>query len=147
MYVGYSGSGSVTQSNGGIGLSGCLYLGYNSGSIGVYNLNGTGYLSAGSAAYVGYSGSGSFTQSGGNNNLSAYRYNLYLAYNSGSIGPTTSAAVANFRNPPLTLAIRALAASLSPEDASRNTLSTSAIQAQANCAIGWEQQRQRLSRL
>ena len=98
---------------------------------------------------MGYSGSGSFTQSGGNNNLSAYRYNLYLAYNSGSIGalqPQRQWPTFGIRR--LTLAIRALAASLSPEDASRNTSpSTSAIQAQAISAIGWEQQRQRLSRL
>ena len=43
-----------------------LYLGYNSGSTGTYNLSGTGQLSA-NWENIGYSGTGTFTQTGGTN--------------------------------------------------------------------------------
>ena len=71
-YVGYSGTGTFTQSGGtnnlgSFGTSG-LYLGYNAGSSGSYNLSGSGVLSA-YDEYVGYSGTGTFTQSGGTNNV------------------------------------------------------------------------------
>ena len=42
-----------------------LYLGYNAGSSGMYNLSGNGQLSASYGESVGYSGTGTFTQSGG----------------------------------------------------------------------------------
>ena len=70
--------------------SGPLYLGYNSGSTGAYQLNG-GTLTSGTQ-YVGYSGAGSFTQSGGVNNV-IYSYSgfgaLYVGYNTGSSGTYT----------------------------------------------------------
>ena len=68
-YVGFSGTGAFTQSGGTNNCgSGGLYLGYNSGSRGSYNLNGSGLLST-SAEYIGYgsSSTGTFTQSGGTN--------------------------------------------------------------------------------
>ena len=68
MYVGYSGTGTFTQSGGTNADANCLYLGYNSGSNGTYSLSG-GYLSA-YYTCVGYSGSGTFTQSGGTNAVS-----------------------------------------------------------------------------
>ena len=59
QYVGYSGTGDFVQSGGTNGASyyGGLYLGYNSGAGGTYNLSGTGTLNANSQ-YVGYSGTG-----------------------------------------------------------------------------------------
>ncbi len=83
-YVGSSGTGTFNQS-GGINsanyTSGGLYLGYNSGASGSYNLSGSGLLST-VYEYLGLSGVGSFTQSGGTNNVT----NLYIAYFSGSSG-------------------------------------------------------------
>ena len=81
-YIGYSGTGSFTQSGGTNSVSGSLYLGYNSGSSGTYNLSGSGLLSAPSE-YIGYSGTGSFTQSGGTNTISG---SLVLGQNAGSTG-------------------------------------------------------------
>ncbi len=83
-YVGYSGAAVFTQSGGTNGISGganCLYLGYNAGSSGAYNLSGSGLLSVAGISYVGYSGTGAFTQSGGTNTTST---TLYLSYKPGS---------------------------------------------------------------
>ncbi len=86
-YVGYSGTGSFTQTGGGNGLyGGCvLYLGYNAGGVGTYNLSGTGASNTYSE-YIGYSGTGSFTQSGGGNGIGVGSYGTYLGYNPGSSG-------------------------------------------------------------
>ena len=72
-YVGYSGSGTFTQSGGTNTVScayntGALYLGYSPGSSGVYNLSGSGHLSAG-YEFVGWNPgtTGLFQQSGGSN--------------------------------------------------------------------------------
>ena len=54
-YVGFSGSGSFTQSGGSNTLSDTLTLGYNAGGNGSYNLSGSGYLLSGSE-FVGESG-------------------------------------------------------------------------------------------
>jgi autotransporter-associated beta strand protein len=78
-YVGYSGTGSFTQSGGMNSVSNSLFLGYNSGGSGNYNLSRSGVLSANSE-YVGYLGAGSFTQSGGTNLVGS----LYLVYDSGN---------------------------------------------------------------
>ena len=80
MYVGYSGTGTFTQTGGTNAISSNLYLGSNSSGNGTYNVSG-GSLSTG-FTYVGYSGTGTFTQSGGTNSFS----NLYLGYNPGSSG-------------------------------------------------------------
>ena len=45
-YIGYSGSGSFTQTGGTHAVSSVLYLGYKLHSIGTYNLSGGGLLSA-----------------------------------------------------------------------------------------------------
>ena len=45
-YVGYSGTGTFTQSGGTNAIANALYLGYNAGSSGTYNLSGSGLLSA-----------------------------------------------------------------------------------------------------
>ena len=61
QYVGYSGTGTFTQTGGTNNLSyGYLYLGYNAGGSGAYNLSGSGQLSSPNYEYVGYSGTGSF---------------------------------------------------------------------------------------
>lgn len=100
-YLGYTGSGTFTQSGGtnnignGSNPPGYLYLGYNSGAGGTYNLSGSGLLSA-SYENVGQSGTGTFTQSGGTNACSS---NLYLttfssgtcAYNLSGAGLLTAA--------------------------------------------------------
>ncbi len=86
-YIGYSGSGtSVFSQSGGtnsLDSSSNLFIGYNSGSNGIYNLSNTGTLSGyynNSYEYVGYAGTGTFNQSGGTNS-SAY---LILGGNGGS---------------------------------------------------------------
>ena len=70
-YVGYSGTGTFTQSGGTNSISGGtanvpsgLYVGYATGSSGSYSLTGSGLLSI-PCEYVGFSGAGTFTQSGG----------------------------------------------------------------------------------
>jgi hypothetical protein len=84
-YVGYSGTGSHVQSTGSNTISDTLYLGYASGSNGIYNLSGIGSLTANFES-VGHSGTGSFTQSGGMNTVSD---TLFLGYGSGSSGTYT----------------------------------------------------------
>ena len=78
-YVGYSGAGSVVQSGGSADFMN-VYLGYNTGVGGTYNM--TGGTIANSWQYLGWNGTGNFTQSGGSNNS----YTLYLGYNSGASG-------------------------------------------------------------
>ena len=89
QYVGFSGTGSLSQSGGSNALPyyGGLYLGYNSGAGGSYILSGSGLLSASYFAYefVGYSGTGTFTQSSGTNSLGANAV-LYLGNNAGGSG-------------------------------------------------------------
>lgn len=73
--IGYSGTGTFTQTGGSnacTGVDGSLYLGYNSGSKGVYTLGG-GTLTAVNEQ-IGYNGNGTFTQTGGVNTTS----NLYV---------------------------------------------------------------------
>ncbi len=88
-YLGNNGAGNFTQSGGANTVTDyCnhgLFLAYNAGSSGSYNLSGSGLLSA-SNEYVGYSGAGTFTQSGGTNNTIPVSGGLYLGYNPGSSG-------------------------------------------------------------
>jgi len=74
-YVGYSGSGSFSQSGGTNALTSGLILGSGTGDLGAYNLSGAAVLSTPSEQ-VALSGTGTFTQSGGTNNVSG---TLYLA--------------------------------------------------------------------
>ncbi len=73
-YVGYSGSGTFSQSDGtnSVGYAG-LYLGYNAGGSGTYNLSGSGRLSA-PYEWAGFSGTGIFTQTGGANAIANALY-------------------------------------------------------------------------
>jgi T5SS/PEP-CTERM-associated repeat protein len=69
LYVGYNaGYSGIYNLSGGINSASAIYLGYNSGSCGTYNLSGSGQLSIGNE-YIGYSGMGTFTQNGGINTV------------------------------------------------------------------------------
>jgi hypothetical protein len=81
-YVGYDGRGFLAQSSGTNVINNNLYLGYNPGSSGNYELSGDAQLLT-TNLFVGYSGSGTFTQSGGVNNVSNQ---LTIAANPGSSG-------------------------------------------------------------
>ena len=81
-YVGYQGQGQYLQNSGVNKVNSGLYLGYEPGSSGNYELSGDGWLEA-LNLFVGYSGSGTFTQSGGVNTISNL---LTLAANPGSSG-------------------------------------------------------------
>jgi len=88
-YVGYSGTGAFTQARETNSITHNLYLGYESGSSGTYDLSGTGELSVGCYEYVGYHGTGAFTQSGGTHTvIDEYGY-AYLALGFGSEGHGT----------------------------------------------------------
>lgn len=94
-YIGYSGIGTFIQSGGTHTLcnlyDGNLYLGYNSGSIGTYNLSDNGLLTTTNFdhntnvddIWLGFSGTGTFYQSGGTVSLISI---LNVAYNTGSKG-------------------------------------------------------------
>ena len=86
--VGYSGTGSFTQSGGSNTIGGSpgfylLTIGVNSGANGIYNLSGNGLLVAYYGEDIGYNGTGVFTQSGGTNTASGH---LTLGQDSGSVG-------------------------------------------------------------
>ena len=73
--------GMVNQTGGTFMSDGALcYIGYNFGSIGTYNISGTGLFNT--KTYIGYSGMGTLNQSGGTITSSL----LYIGYNSGSNG-------------------------------------------------------------
>ncbi|MGD0517537.1 MAG: hypothetical protein ABSA26_08385 [Thermoguttaceae bacterium] len=83
-YVGYWGTGNLTHSAGTNTLSTVyanLYLGYNTGVSGTYELSGTGQLSTPGES-IGYSGTGTFNQSAGTNTVG----DIYLGYNSSGNG-------------------------------------------------------------
>ena len=78
-FIGYSGTGTFTHTGGTNSISnGYLYLGYNSGSSGTYELSDTGQLTA-KYENIGYSGTGIFNQTGGTNSISS---SLTLGVNS-----------------------------------------------------------------
>ncbi len=60
-----------------------LYLGFNAGDNGTYNLSGSGLLSVGFEEYIGDNGTGSFTQSGGTHTVSSF---MILGNNAGGSG-------------------------------------------------------------
>ena len=65
-HVGYSGTGTLTQSDGNHTVSQRLHLGYSAGSVGTYQLSGNGRLTA-LEEFVGAAGQGFFLQTGGTN--------------------------------------------------------------------------------
>jgi autotransporter-associated beta strand protein len=81
-YIGRKGVGVITQTGGSYGTNnGGLYLGYNSGDGGTYNLSGGSLYT--STTYVGHSGTGTFVQTGGSATAIS---SLYIGCNSGSSG-------------------------------------------------------------
>ena len=78
--IGYSGTGSFTQSAG-THTAPLLYLGYNAGSVGSYNLIAGSVVTSGPVT-VGNSGYGTFTQVAGSNT----NHGILLAAASGSYG-------------------------------------------------------------
>jgi len=83
--IGDSGTGAFTQSGGSHRVSGTLFLGYNPGASGTYNLSG-GSLLVAASEYVGDYGTGAFTQSGGSHTVAR---NLSLGNYDGGIGTYT----------------------------------------------------------
>ena len=81
VYIGNLSTGTLNQGNFTNNLTGTLFLGYNPGSLGIYNLSG-GSLAATCGEIIGYIGSGVFNQSGGSNACG----NLTLGYGAGSSG-------------------------------------------------------------
>ena len=89
-YIGYLGSGTLTQSGGTNSVNGSLVLGCFPGSNGTYTLSSSAQWNLPPNTYVGYSGSGSLTQSGGAVVTSnGYSCDLYVGYNAGASGTYT----------------------------------------------------------
>jgi Dockerin type I domain len=92
-YVGNSGNGTFTQTGGantvGTTLSSTnLYVGYNTGSNGLFSLSGTGALQDYGIEVIGTAGSGTFIQTGGTNTVVSPTSAAFLsvASESGSTG-------------------------------------------------------------
>ena len=73
MTIGYSGTGSFTQSGGTHSVSNCLYLGVRRRQQRTYSLSGSGLLATPTSTSA-TPASGSFTQSGGTNSVSNLLY-------------------------------------------------------------------------
>jgi hypothetical protein len=92
--IGYGVAGAHaahTQSNGTNTNTGLLHLGFDTGSVGTYNLSGNGVLQAqtnNALVYIGENGIGVFNQSGGSFTVGSVSANtpLYLGYAAGSSG-------------------------------------------------------------
>ncbi|MGA2255290.1 MAG: autotransporter-associated beta strand repeat-containing protein [Thermoguttaceae bacterium] len=89
--VGYMSPGTFIQSGGTNNVGAFLYLGQMSAISGVYNLSGSGYLSANYYEYVGYNGPGTVNQSGGTNNAGTFLYLAYSSFGSGTYNLSGSA--------------------------------------------------------
>jgi T5SS/PEP-CTERM-associated repeat protein len=87
--IGLSGTGSFTQSGGSNSLTLDMVVGFTSGALGTYTMNG-GTFTTGGTQYIGYSATGSGGQSGGTFNhsggMNTVSSGLYLGYNAGATG-------------------------------------------------------------
>jgi autotransporter-associated beta strand protein len=88
QHVGYSGTGTFTQSGGNNGISDSLNVGYCDSGRGTYQLS-AGQLSSVWGEFIGYSGTGTLTQSGGTNSMLSYGSYLYLGYKTTGNGTYT----------------------------------------------------------
>ncbi|HEY3393238.1 MAG TPA: hypothetical protein VGK58_11045, partial [Lacipirellulaceae bacterium] len=92
-WVGHTGTGTFNHSAGTNTLNasalGGLFVGYNTGSMGTYNLSGTAVLSSNHDEYIGYNGNGTFNQTGGVNSTVGAGHHVHLGYNAGSTGTYT----------------------------------------------------------
>jgi autotransporter-associated beta strand protein len=84
QYVGYSGTGTFTQSGGANSLSNGLYVGYNAADSGTYKLGG-GLLSP-TALFVGLLGAGTLAQTGGTDSVAEF---ITVGNSPGSTGTYT----------------------------------------------------------
>ncbi len=81
--VGSFGTGSFNHS-GGIhtlfaeAIGGALLVGYQAGSIGAYNLSGSGQLTSNKHEFIGHEATGSFNQISGSNTIAGAGYDLIL---------------------------------------------------------------------
>jgi len=87
-FIGYSGNGRFTQTGGSMFVDRTMFIGYEAGSEGEYQLAGPGTLTVSGgrdyqSEYIGFDGVGSFVQSDGNHVPSD---SLYLGYNSSGQG-------------------------------------------------------------
>ena len=82
QYIGSTGSGTFTHTDGTSSIANSLYLGNSSTASGNYYLSGSGQLFA-TGEYIGDSGTGTFTHTGGTNSVSGY---MYLGHDAGING-------------------------------------------------------------
>lgn len=99
-YVGYSGNGTISQSNGTNTYGSNLFIGYNAGSVGTYKLTGgilasTHITNYATFQYIGYEGTGTFDQSGGSNTSDGPTFIGCLAGSSGQYSLTTGTFTVN----------------------------------------------------
>ncbi len=95
--IGVSGTGTFTQTGGthsvsyNAGIPEVLFIGYQGGSSGSYDLSGTGNLTVMGFETVGYLGAGTFTQSGGTHNVgsAAQIYPFFIGRGTGGSGSYT----------------------------------------------------------
>ncbi|WP_159096773.1 autotransporter domain-containing protein [Pseudovibrio sp. Alg231-02] len=85
LWVGYSGEGTLTVSDGGVVNSNYGYIGHNRGSIGAVEVTGIGstWVNSGSELVVGESGNGTLTVSDGGKVKGDYGH---IGYSDGSTG-------------------------------------------------------------
>lgn len=81
-YVGYSGTGSFTQTGGNNSTTGQIDIGTISTGNGIYSLGPGGTLSPANGVIIGDAGRGTFIQSGGTNNATT----LWLGFTTGGSG-------------------------------------------------------------
>ena len=103
-YIGYSGTGTFTQSGGTNTASSTFYLGYYTGSAETYNLSAR--MLSRSCEYIGCSGTGTFSKSGGTNTAAGGVYVGYgnnaaagEAYNLAAPAPSAGERVRRLREP------------------------------------------------
>ena len=98
--IGFDGRGSYIHSGGSLTVSNSLYLGYNNGASGAYQLSGSGRLTV-FDEYLGRDGQGAFTQTGGThivknklnfNSGTGFYYNSFMSTYSLSAGSLSAVA-------------------------------------------------------
>jgi hypothetical protein len=82
MFIGHVSTGTLNQNGGSVTNLDGLYVGYNSGSTGVYNMV-NGYMTAGAGIYLGVNGQGTINQNGGTLNST---FGIVVAEQAGSRG-------------------------------------------------------------
>ena len=86
LLIGYWGTGTFTQTGGTNTLSSDVRMGHGPGSVGRYELSGTGELRVRDELYVGDEGKGTFVQTGGSVEMTAGSNYVTVGYNASSWG-------------------------------------------------------------